>query len=347
MTSTTGPSPPPFASITSTVISSSSHPVTTSDSMVSSNSISGGVDDDEPIINGDSPPPVSATDLPIPPRAMTQAPASTIMTIRSPMYPMDIDDDDDDDHQDMLKSDRSTPDRQSSLPRQSINKRKNFKPMNIVYHYSDSEFDEDVTDEDGFDNQQEFPRSSPNHFSPSSPVHFRSSEGDRGNNAEQPLDLSSDSGPTRWKLHPKIHREGSPVVPMSNVRSPADLARFDYCEDDDDDDDEGCGISDDFRRTPAIDLSRNARDGTGSGSSPSTCPTNESPSSPRQAYNQNLPLVKRLAYDPHLASADGATMKDYAENTMKELLGMYGLNDGPEAATSHPSVHNYPGMFLF
>lgn len=308
--------------------------------MVSSNSISGGADDDEPIINGDSPPSVTTSDLPIPPRAMAHAPATTIVSIRSPMCPMDVDDEDG--HRDIMKSDRSTPDRQSSLPRQSINKRKNFKPVNIVYHYSDSEFDEDVTDEDGFSEQQDYSRSSPNRFSLSSPVPSRSSEGDRGNNGEQPLDLSSDTGPTRWKLHPKNQREGSPVAPTNNARGSANLSRFDYCEDDEED--EGCAMDDDCGRTPAIDLSRGGRDGAGSGSSPSlssTGPMNESPSSPRQSYNQNLHLVKRLSYEPHLATAEGATMKDYAENTMKELLGMYGLNDGPDAATSHASIHNY------
>lgn len=342
MTSTTGPSPPPFASITSTVISSPSHPVTISASMVSSNSISGGVDDDEPTINGDSPPPVTATDLPIPSKALVHAPTSTIVAIRSPMYPMDVDDYDD--HHVLMKSDRSSPDQQSSLPRQSINKRKNFKPMNIVYHYSDSEFDEDVTDEDGFGDHQDYMRSSPNVFSPSSPVPSRSSEGDRGNNGEQPLDLSSDSGPTRWKLYPKHQREDSPVAPINDARSPADLARFDYCEDDDDNVD--CGMNDNFNRTPAIDLSRSGCDGTGSGSSPSTRPTHETPSCHHKSYNQNLPLIKRLSYDPHLTPAEGATMKDYAENTMKELLGMYGLNDGPEAATSHPSIQNYSGKMI-
>ncbi|GIY79482.1 uncharacterized protein CEXT_122911 [Caerostris extrusa] len=119
MTSTTGLSPPPFTTVTSAVIPSQP-------SMVSSNSISGcPVDDDEPcgaLMNGGSPSSVNTADLSISPRVIVHAPTTAVMTIRSPICPMD--EDDEDPKEDIKTGD----DFQSSLPRQSRNKRKNFKP---------------------------------------------------------------------------------------------------------------------------------------------------------------------------------------------------------------------------
>ncbi|GBL74052.1 hypothetical protein AVEN_230961-1 [Araneus ventricosus] len=335
MTSTTGPSPPPFTTVTSAVIPS--QPCTPS--MVSSNSISGcPVDDEEPcgaLMNGGSPSSINTADLSISPRVIAHAPMTAIMTIRSPICPMEEDDEEEDPKGDIKTGD----DCQQSLPRQSRNKRKNFKPRNIVYQYNAD--DEYGTDEECFDDQQEFARSSPSRNSPSSPVPSRSFEGERGQGGEQPLDLSSDTGPTRWKLNPKVHGEGSPR--MNSGRSPPQIPRFDSCEYDGED--EGSAMDEDRGRTPVMDLSRPSnRDGTGSGSSPShslTGRTIESPSSPRLVCHQDYPQAKRLTREPPLIPSDGTTMKDYAENTMKELLGMYGLNDAPEGLSSHLPIHNF------
>ncbi|XP_071043666.1 zinc finger protein castor homolog 1 isoform X3 [Parasteatoda tepidariorum] len=344
MTSTTGPSSPSFASITSSVIASvsSHHHSVSFASMVSSNSISGGVvDDDEPcgvLINGGSPPTsVTNTDLSILPRVIAHTPSTAAMTVRSPLCPVE-DDDDDDDSKGDIKSSRSTPrDDCQSLPRQSRNKRKNFKPRNIVYHYNAD--DEYTTEEECFENQTDLSRSSPNPLSPSSPVSSRILENDRGNGGEQPLDLSSDTGPPRWKLNSKNDTGGSP--PLNNATSPPQIKRYDHCEYDEED--EALTVDEERGRTPVMDLSRNSgRDGTGSSSSPShsiTGRNNDSPGSPHLCH-PNYPPAKRHAGDT-LMIPEGVTMKDYAENTMKELLGMYGLNDAPDNMTnnqmSHPS----------
>ncbi|XP_035208534.1 zinc finger protein castor homolog 1-like isoform X2 [Stegodyphus dumicola] len=347
MTSTTGPSSPPFASVTSAAITSSAvrHCAATITSMVSSNSISGGgVDDDEPctaVINGGSPPSIATTDVSSPPRALTLSASATAMDIRSPMCPMD--DDDDYESKDEMKIDRSSPrdSCEASLPRQSRNKRKNFKPRNIVYHYSDSEYDDDVTDEDCYEDRPDFSRSSPYRVSPSSPVPSRSSEGDRGIGGEQPLDLSSETGSVRWRLGSKSQQEDSPR--LNSVKSPVNTPRYDYCDDDEEMDDSA--MDDDQDKIPAMDLSRScAREELESGSSPThsvSGPTMESSISPRLACHQNYSAVKRPIGEPHYTCAEGATMKDYAENTMKELLGMYGLNDATEAMPSHTPIHNY------
>lgn len=226
------------------------------------------------------------------------------------------DDEEEEDHK--ANGGRSISDYQ---PRQSRNKRKNFKPRNIVYQYNaDDEFG---TDEEGFDGHTD------------GQVPSRSSE--RGNGSEQPLDLSSDTGPTRWKLNTKAPLD-SDNSRMNSGRSPPPIKRFDSCEYDGEDED------DDRGRTPVIDLSR-GRDGTGSGSSPgySAGRANESPHSPRNMCHLDYPPAKRLSRDPPFISADGATMKDYAENTMKELLGMYGLNDSAESGSGHLPIHNFSG----
>ncbi|GIY79480.1 uncharacterized protein CEXT_122901 [Caerostris extrusa] len=136
---------------------------------------------------------------------------------------------------------------------------------------------------------------------------------------------------------------------MNSGRSPPQIPRFDSCEYDGED--EGSAMDEDGGRTPVMDLSRTSgRDGTGSGSSPShsmTGQTNESPSSPRLICPQDYPPAKRLAREPHMISSDGATMKDYAENTMKELLGMYGLNDASESMPSHLPIHNFLLVSIF
>jgi len=46
--------------------------------------------------------------------------------------------------------------------------------------------------------------------------------------------------------------------------------------------------------------------------------------------------------------ADASAMREYAENTMKELLGIYGLNDMAESITKHVPIGNFSsGQYLF
>ncbi|GFR18060.1 uncharacterized protein TNCT_376081 [Trichonephila clavata] len=153
---------------------------------------------------------------------------------------------------------------QQSLQPSSRNKRKNFKPRNIVYQFNAD--DEYGSHEECFDDQLEYARSSPHRHFPSSPVPPRSFQGECSQGGEQPLDLSSDTGPTRLKLNPKGLGEGSPR--MNSGRSPPLIPRFDSWEYDGED--EGSAMDKDRKRTPVMDLSRTSgRDGTGSGSSPS------------------------------------------------------------------------------
>ncbi|GFY51613.1 uncharacterized protein TNIN_248651 [Trichonephila inaurata madagascariensis] len=90
---------------------------------------------------------------------------TVVMYIRPPMCPMDEDDE--------PKGDTKTVDDcQQFLQPSSRNKRKNFKPRNIVYRFHAD--DEYGTDEECFDGQHYNVRSSPNRCSPFSLVAYRS-----------------------------------------------------------------------------------------------------------------------------------------------------------------------------
>nr|XP_054920822.1 uncharacterized protein LOC129381745 [Dermacentor andersoni] len=58
---------------------------------------------------------------------------------------------------------------------------------------------------------------------------------------------------------------------------------------------------------------------------------------PQQQQQQQQPPVQ---HHQHRA-ADASLMKDYAENTMKELLSMYGLHDVVESITKHVPLHHF------
>lgn len=55
---------------------------------------------------------------------------------------------------------------------------------------------------------------------------------------------------------------------------------------------------------------------------------------------QQHPLPQQQHQHQHRA-ADASLMKDYAENTMKELLSMYGLHDVVESITKHVPLHHF------
>ncbi|GFX82289.1 uncharacterized protein TNCV_973011 [Trichonephila clavipes] len=134
------------------------------------------VDDEEmfgTLMKGGSPPSFNTADLSLSSRVISHAHMTAVMNIRYPICPMDEDDD--------PKGDTKTVDDcQEFHQSSSSSKRRSFTPRKIVHHRS-----------------------------PLSPVLARSFEGQRGRDREQPMDLSSDTGPTRWKLNPEDLEEGS------------------------------------------------------------------------------------------------------------------------------------------
>ncbi|XP_059479542.1 zinc finger protein castor homolog 1-like isoform X2 [Neocloeon triangulifer] len=57
-----------------------------------------------------------------------------------------------------------------------------------------------------------------------------------------------------------------------------------------------------------------------------------------QTFQQHPEL---LLQQRHTTPADASAMREYAENTMKELLGIYGLNDMAESITKHVPIGNF------
>ncbi|XP_076320477.1 zinc finger protein castor homolog 1-like isoform X5 [Tachypleus tridentatus] len=243
---------------------------------------------------------------------------------------------------------------ESSMSSSRRNKRKNFQPRNIVYHYADSDVDNEFFIDYSFNNSEEIPESrdvmnSSEHQEHSgddlrrrnsSPCRIQTSvvgiqgprttipkkllEGDK----DQPLDLTSDSvAPTNNKRN---------IVNKSDF-SPVDLTTR-----------RGHNWVCFSQSVDAVDLTRN------------TCL--ESEPSPNRAtvkghasvsvLENNAPFSSDGGCAPRAGPAlsgreavppavDASLMRDYAESTMKELLGIYGLNDMGDSITKHVPLQNF------
>ncbi|XP_065350896.1 zinc finger protein castor homolog 1 isoform X3 [Cloeon dipterum] len=167
------------------------------------------------------------------------------------------------------------------------NKRKNFKPRNILYSLDDEQEPLDATAE---------------------------------NKSAKPLDLTDGLLPAKRR---------STILPRrlerSHQEARSDVIDLSVRQQEDDE-------------QPAVDLSQEARSVQEALMAQQYAHIQSQLHAHLQTFQQHPEL---LLQQRHTAPADASAMREYAENTMKELLGIYGLNDMAESITKHVPIGNF------
>jgi hypothetical protein len=166
------------------------------------------------------------------------------------------------------------------------NKRKNFKPRNILYSLDDE-----------------------------------NEAGETAAKSQKPLDLTDGLLPAKRR---------STILPRRLERSQMEAARGDVI-------DLSVRPQDDDEQ-PAVDLSNEARNVQEALMAQQYAHIQSQLHAHLQTFQQHPEL---LLQQRHTSPADASAMREYAENTMKELLGIYGLNDMAESITKHVPIGNF------
>jgi hypothetical protein len=165
------------------------------------------------------------------------------------------------------------------------NKRKNFKPRNILYSLDDE-----------------------------------NEAGETAAKSQKPLDLTDGLLPAKRR---------STILPRRLERSQLEAARGDVID---------LSVRPQDDDQPAVDLSNEARNVQEALMAQQYAHIQSQLHAHLQTFQQHPEL---LLQQRHTSPADASAMREYAENTMKELLGIYGLNDMAESITKHVPIGNF------
>lgn len=169
------------------------------------------------------------------------------------------------------------------------NKRKNFKPRNILYSLDDE-----------------------------------NEAGETAAKSQKPLDLTDGLLPAKRRstiLPRRLER-----TQLETTTTRGDVIDLSVRPQDDDDE------------QPAVDLSNEARNVQEALMAQQYAHIQSQLHAHLQTFQQHPEL---LLQQRHTSPADASAMREYAENTMKELLGIYGLNDMAESITKHVPIGNF------
>jgi hypothetical protein len=175
------------------------------------------------------------------------------------------------------------------------NKRKNFKPRNILYSLDDE-----------------------------------NETGETAAKSQKPLDLTDGLLPAKRR---------STILPRRLERSQQE-ARGDVMD---------LSVRPQDDEQPPVDLTNEARNVQEALMAQQYAHIQSQLHAHLQTFQQHPEL---LLQQRHTSPADASAMREYAENTMKELLGIYGLNDMAESITKHVPIGNfssgeYPDFFIY